>query len=385
MKYEFSLPMPLDIDNIKKLTDINSNIKKSKITSLYFSLPSNSLDFTNFENGRYTYEKITDFNYWKPLIEYSMEQGFNFVYLLNFAKIYTSDSYNLNENLEKLDKLINNLRKTGCNKLRVCNPQLIGYINKKYPDFELYLSTLSQLQNIKQYENVFNMFNNIKEFVPSFDLNKNFKFLKNIRRKFPSINIEIMVNEGCISGCPYQTQHSLLLNRKDTSINTNFYFSQHFFLNMCANRFFKNFEYFICNSNIIYPWHIDEYGKIGIYKFKLVGRNNIEFRNGDYLKYYEYYLKGIDNIKNIENVPIRFFNNYIFKYYDFNVTVKDCRKYIPNLSHFNKKGHLCASICGVECRYCYKCAEKIEKILKKDQEKIRKRTTPVCITDKNYK
>ena len=71
--YEFSLPMPFFKEHIDKLISINKEIEKSKITSLYFSLPNNSIDHTGFEQGRFNWDVETDFDYWKPLIEYSLK------------------------------------------------------------------------------------------------------------------------------------------------------------------------------------------------------------------------------------------------------------------------------------------------------------------------
>ena len=81
--YEFSLSMPFFKEHIDKLISINKEIEKSKITSLYFSLPTNSIDFTGFEQDRFNWNVETDFDYWKPLIEYSLNNGFDFIYVLN--------------------------------------------------------------------------------------------------------------------------------------------------------------------------------------------------------------------------------------------------------------------------------------------------------------
>ena len=121
--------------------------------------------------------------------------------------------------------------------------------------------------------------------------------------------------------------------------------------------------YYFSNSNIIYPWEINEYSKIGINNFKLVGRNMPEFRTGKYIDYYEKYLNGVDNIKNIENLPIRYFNNYIYNNQNIIYTVKEIKPYLPNIEHFKKYGHLCASQCGSECNYCKKCADKMQNAL----------------------
>ena len=84
--YIFSAPMPFEKEHIDKLVDINNEISKSKITSLYFALPSNCTDTTGFEQLRTMYKIKTDFNYWEKLITYSLEKDFDFVYLLNSPK-----------------------------------------------------------------------------------------------------------------------------------------------------------------------------------------------------------------------------------------------------------------------------------------------------------
>ena len=136
-------------------------------------------------------------------------------------------------------------------------------------------------------------------------------------------------------------------------------------------------------SNNIFPWEIDEYSKIGINKFKLVGRDEIFYKIDSYISDYYKFLKGIDDIKTIENVSINTFihhlsSNNVLK----QLTVKEYKKYLPNINHFKKYGELCAWDCGVNCRYCYKCAEKIQKVFDKKQEEIRKRTIPMCVISK---
>lgn len=97
----------------------------------------------------------------------------------------------------------------------------------------------------------------------------------------------------------------------------------------------------------------------------------------------ELYLKGIDDIKNILDVPvINFASNSTIKEHLQNLTVKDIKHLLPDIKHFIKKGEYCASICGSECRYCYKCAEKINKVYDKIAEKERKLSVPICVKSK---
>ena len=376
--YHFSTPMPFYKEQINKLININNKVYKSQINTLYFSLHTNSSGFTGFEQDRYDWNTVTDFNYWKPLIEHSLNNNFDFIYILNSPRTQNCADDNLKIMLDKLDNLINNLRSLNIKKVRVCNPQLMGYLNKYYPDIELYISTSLEYKTIKEYSNLFNMFNNIKEFVPSWDLNKNFNFLKNIKLKYPNIKVELMVNEGCIPGCPFRYIHNHWNKIQPTKENYNFYYTCGYITSTCGKTSNKNRPYYLTSTNIIYPWEIKEYKKIGITNFKLVGRNSDEFQTGEYLKYYEYYLKGIDDIKNIENIPIRYFNHYITHDENLNYTVKEIKPYLPNIKHFINKGHLCAAICQAECNYCQKCAQKLEKAIKQQEQIEKLRHIPIC-------
>ena len=109
---EFSLPMPFYKEHIDKLISINMEIEKSKITSLYFSLPINSSDFTGFEQDRFIWDSDTDFEYWKPLILYTLDNNFDFIYVLNSPIVQYEHQKELYDKLNKLDKLINNLKIT---------------------------------------------------------------------------------------------------------------------------------------------------------------------------------------------------------------------------------------------------------------------------------
>ena len=87
-----------------------------------------------------------------------------------------------------------------------------------------------------------------------------------------------------------------------------------------------------------------------------------------------------DNFKNIENAPINTFIHHLCENETLRqLKVKDVRYLLPEIRHFKKYGELCAVNCAVNCHYCYKCADKIEKIYQKKKEAIKRRTIPVCI------
>jgi len=245
---------------------------------------------------------------------------------------------------------------------------LLNYLNDKYPDLEYCTSTSNEYAFLSQYISYFNTYPNIKEIVPYFDVNRNFRLLKNLKKTFPNLDIEMMVNEGCLHGCAFRSFHPLSLpssiyeSEEDLS-------KREAAIIYCTNRnCTKIFDADpfgqLFKSNIIYPWDIEEYAKIGINRFKLVGRDNHSFFTGDFLEYYYIYLKGVDNYKDILDRPFYVLNNYINNSkHQIPFSIKEIIDYIPKVEYFVKNGHRCLSECGVTCTYCDDCAKKFQKML----------------------
>ena len=183
--YEISIPMPYEKELIDKIIEINNQIEKSKITNVYFALPKTDIDKTGFEQTRTAYKIKTKSDYWFERIIYAMEKGLDFIYLLNSPKPLLFESPHLTKQLAKLDNLINNFRKYGIKKIRISNIQLMDYISQNYPDMELYGSTSYEYSSIKQYRNLLKAFPQIKQIVPSHEVNKNFKLLIKYKRTIP--------------------------------------------------------------------------------------------------------------------------------------------------------------------------------------------------------
>lgn len=361
--YEFSAPMPYNIIDIEKLLDINNQVAKSKITSLYASLPSNCEFFSGFEQNRTFILNKPEFDYWKNLIEYTLNKNCDFIYLLNLPRAYDFSTPVLFEQFEKLDKLLINLKKIGVKKLRVGSIQLIQYLEENYPYFDILTSTVLEYKTILEYINFIESHQKIKQIIPSVEINKNFNLLKCLRNKYPKIEIELMVNEGCLQGCPNRRWHEQIIFSKNTNKKNDIIFSNEYGTLFCKNIRNKYPVQSLVIGTHIFPWDIKEYSKIGIKKFKFVGRDAYIGNFKLYINSFLMYLKGIDNIKNIENYVLsNFFHHLNGNSVLNNILVKDCLKYLPKINYFKKYGHLCASHCGSDCQYCYKCSEKIQKL-----------------------
>ena len=367
--YKFSAPMPYTKEDIDKLLDINKNIEKSRITSLYACVPRGCEVFTGFEQSRnFSFDNLS-WDYWKRLINQTFDCGCDFIYLLNSPRPLDIENPDFPQKLEKLELLLSELRKIGVKKLRVASAQLMSYIAKHYSDFDVLASTSLEYKTIWEYQNFIHFHPEVKQIVPSHDVNKNFLLLKNLRKRYPNIEIELMVNEGCLQGCPNRMFHEYINIDEHKIINNDVCLSGGYAASFCNNVLDKYPIASLVIGTHIYPWDVEEYAKIGINNFKLVGRDGYsDFKS--YLNGYTMYLKGVDDVKNIENYSISDFihhlqNNFVLK----QLTVKEYKKYLPKTSYFKQNGHLCISKCCINCFYCYSCVQQIQKVFVRNEKK----------------
>ncbi len=380
MIYKFSAPLPYNIEDINKLFKINNYIKKSQITSLYFALPENCDYTSGFEQKRNFSLEHKDWEYWKFLISYVIKNGYDFIYLLNSTQPLTIK----NKKIEKLDRLLNELNNLGVNKLRVGSLQLASYLSRKYKEFQIFASTALEYKSIAEYQNLLHFHKEIKQIVPSHDTNKNFRLLKNLKKLYPNLEIELMVNEGCMYACPHRMIHEMYASQRIDLQQENIFFSPAMYCSNYCNHFSDKhpFESLALAKNI-YPWEIEEYSNIGINNFKLVGRDGSKYSTGPYIKGYELYLRSVDNYKMYINEKITTFIHHLMGVRELDsLKIKEIITVLPKIEHFKKYGHLCASRCGVDCKYCYKCAEKIQKVFDKKQKVLQNGNISVCVINK---
>ena len=261
----------------------------------------------------------------------------------------------------------------------------MSYIGKNYSDFEILASTSLEYKTIWEYQNFIHFHNEIKQIIPSHDVNKNFLLLKSLRKRYPAIKLELIVNEGCLKGCPNRMFHEMLSIDTSKIINNDICLSKSYGTFFCEKVLQKYPIQSLIIGNLIFPWEIQEYQKIGICNFKLVGRDGYLENFEKYINSFTLYLKGVENIKNIENCALSDFthhlnnNNPVLK----ELSVKKYIKYLPDIKYFVKNGHKCSVYCGNKCKYCYKCAEKVQKIFNADYKIMRKRNIPSCVITNN--
>ena len=257
----------------------------------------------------------------------------------------------------------------------------MSYIGKNYSDFEILASTSLEYKTIWEYQNFIEFHPEVKQIVPSHDVNKNFKLLTILNKQYPEIEFELMVNEGCLQGCPHRMLHEMVYFDVKTIINNDLNLSGAYPALFCSQVLSKYPFHSLFIGTHIYPWEISEYAKIGIKNFKLVGRDGYQSNMNYYINSFRLYLKEIEGNNTGEKYPVSDLIHHLLGSHIIQQIYKEeAKKYLPNIKHFKKYGHLCASRCGVECRYCYKCAEKIQKVFEKKVKKSEKkfRYVPAC-------
>ena len=346
--YEISSPLPFNYEMIDKMANLNDSLKKSKIVSFYNSIPYPlAKNLEDFQPSRGENRNIKSFKDFIKYVNYAKDKGFDFSYTLNSPKPFLESEFKQNE--KYLYNLLDKLLESNIKKLKIANTQLLSILADKYPEFEISASTSFEYRNIEQYVNLFENYPNIKMIDVALDENRNFKFLKALKKMFPKVKIELMANESCLYGCPARISHP----------------GGMYCVYDCEKVMKKLDFVHICKARIIYPWDLPYYSAIGInnFKFMLGIRANVQIKK---LMFFKDYLRMIDN--GIGEYTAGEFLGEIFKFshnYNFNkkVTLKEAKKYFPDINFFIKNGHKCAYECGIGCRYCYDCAQKLKEIL----------------------
>ncbi len=350
-KFNITSPLPLNTQLIDELEDLNSKYKKSKITSLYNSLPFPlAVNLEGFHSRRGKNEKIKTIDDFLHFVNYAKNKGFDFTYTLNSPRPILENDFK--KNSKNLFNLLDELKRADVKKIKVSNSQLLKILSEKYPNFELQASTSFEFHNLSQYVNLLKNYPNIKLIDIAIDENRNFEFLKNLKKIFPKVQLEIMVNEPCLRGCPSRIAHC----------------ASNFCEFDCMKIINKDWVEEFAKSGVIYPWNLAVYQNAGIDKFKFIasGQTRADIKNLDYLKYY---LDMVENLKEIiSKTTSKIFFEKILKSWHEDNKIKDIQlskliPLMPDINYFLENGSKCASDCGIDCNYCIECAKKMKKVL----------------------
>ena len=208
--------------------------------------------------------------------------GFTTNLLLNNILLgMAHDNKTLIHDIKKIQNYLEKLYKTGyLDKVTIGNPYLLELINwNKLKNLEIKTSVNFQIKDAKTIEmlNILSDYwlekNRLTTIEMQKDLLRDLKTLKKIKKAIKNkIRLSIIVNEGCITSCPYQLAHQI--HAFTTPIDTLPGFDKNFKFAIAKCKYITcSAPWKIFDSNWILPKHLRYYKNL-IDEFKLTDRND---------------------------------------------------------------------------------------------------------------
>lgn len=183
--------------------------------------------------------------------------GFNFTFSRNNLTEYDLRDEYCNYILKNTESDINGIIYTSKN--------INEYIKSKYGKFKLVYSACADITSVQEYNDLTETNDKV---VMSPDFNHNIDFLKEIEKKE---KIEIILNEPCITSCPFRKKHYQDIDRANKKLSEKglYLTEQEKGAGACLAE--KN-GYVKDGGNIIKFTEMDKLMEMGFINFKLVGR-----------------------------------------------------------------------------------------------------------------
>lgn len=284
--------------------------------------------------------------------------GIKFLYTMNSATLNGKEYSQkfMDEVKKEIEKLVN----LGVDGFIVALPLLIHLIKDEYPNIEVSVSSFSRVYNIREFEEYVNI--GADTIILHEDDNRNFELLNALSKFINKVDIELIVNNSCLWGCPYRRAHDII-----SSITSNSEFNDSIWFEypilFCATDV-RNDLANIIRMRWIRPEDLKYYEEIGIDRFKIASRNKKTEWIIRAVKAYsegEYDGNLLDIVSYPQGRAVPLVMKKINGPNDYDILTQvyvDNTKFPPNwLSYF--KYNSCETRSCEDCRYCDIIAEKV--------------------------
>ena len=264
----FSVPADFQQSTIDKYAQLNKAYSDSRVLETYGSITVNN----QMKSGR-SLEGLPKIDFYdlKQYVNYSIKKGIDFNYTLN-PSFMNNDEFTYEGGAEILEFLMH-LYEAGIRSLTVAMPSLIDIIRHSPYPFHIKASTICQITNANKAMEFKRM--GVKRIVVDESINRNFMELKQINSVFGG-SVEVIVNSICFMDCVYRIFHYNQISAD--SITSENPVSTHYFSNRCLLRRFRNIDSLL-KLSWVRPEDIRFYNNVGIYNFKIQGRQLIQKGN----------------------------------------------------------------------------------------------------------
>lgn len=299
----------------------------------------------------------------KEHIELIHSSKASFNYVLN-ASCLGNNEY-LVSTRKQIFKLIDWLVSIEVDSVTVSIPLLLQWLKKNFPSLKVSISVFSHVDTINQakmYEDL-----GADEITITQSFNRDFNFLKTLRKNVKT-DLQIIVNNACLFGCPFRRYHSNI-NAHSSRTGAHKLPIDYPVLNCTISRFKNPSE--IIRSPWIRPEDLAFYEKIGIDKFKLSGRTNTTKWITKTSKAYANRLgpKNFAELLAVPNASGSMYRKSISGAPEVDLVIDN-----PSLDgfikHFLNRNKSCAYVSCETCSYCDLIAKNAVKTNKELSEKL---------------
>jgi len=197
------------------------------------------------------------------------QYGFKTNLLLNSILLgMDSDNKDISNNIQKIQNYLEKIHRTNyLDRITIGNPYLV----KTSVNFQIKNAGTIKMLNVL-YDNSIGE-GQLKCVEIQKDLLRDLKTLKQIKKNIKEeIKLSIIINEGCITGCPYQVAHQVYASIMPVKASPDFDKKFKFAIAKCKH-LTHSVPWKIFHSNWILPMHLKYYKNI-IDEFKLTDRND---------------------------------------------------------------------------------------------------------------
>lgn len=194
------------------------------------------------------------------------ENGMKFSYLLNSACMGNKEW--TKKGRKKIIQLLDWISKIGADSVVITIPYILDIIKQKYPNLTPVVSCFANVNSVEKAK--FWESSGAKVITLShWELNRSFKLLKEIRKNV-SCELQLIVNDFCISDCPLFEYHKNLISHASQEGNHKNPFIDYCRLS-CRYRMISDPQNII-RGTWIRPEDLQLYEEYGIDRFKIVDR-----------------------------------------------------------------------------------------------------------------
>jgi len=201
---KLSVPSRFELDMLAPLATLNG--EHGRIGEIYGSLPRSIIGHGRPAGRILQWDSAKALEQVGEFTRQAHDLGFEVNYLLNSTCLGNVEF--TSEGRKAIERYLGQIYETGVDTVTVALPNLLELIQRQFPSLKVKVSILSRVDSPRQVQ----MFEGLgaDAVVLDWRCNRDFSTLDRICRA-TRMELELVVNDGCLFQCPYELYHSALM------------------------------------------------------------------------------------------------------------------------------------------------------------------------------